>query len=371
MFFEIAKNAHPGGFPQAEQRVNWRVALLILAAYNALVIINIPQVYIYNAQSSQPLIWWIPIAQIFWGYNLWTIITPIILYLGYYYPIGRKHFLHNFTMHLIVGILAGIFIYFWDSVGSWILGTGKIESLGSMFYKTPVLIRYISGSLVHYPVIIITQKAYLHYREAQERAFRLQQAELEVLKTQLQPHFLFNTLNAISALIFIAPQRAAATITELSDLLRLTLSSGKTQEITLKDELDFLRKYIQIQQTLLQERLKVKWSLEPETLDALIPNMLLQPLVENSIKHGIAPKEEGGEIELCFRREGENLRLDVKDNGLGLSSGNIKNGTGIGLENTRMRLNYLYGEDHEIHFVESPNEGLTVSITIPFTSAEN
>lgn len=371
MFSYTAKSANLSTLSQIMHRVNWRMALLILAIYNVLVIINIPQIYINNALSSQPVKWWIPIVQLFWGYNLWTIVTPVILWLGCNFPIGRRHFLRNLALHLFASIFAGLFIHVCDNFGAWILGTGKAESFWGMLSNVQNLVRYISGALVHYPVVIITQKAYLHYREAQDRAFRLQQAELEVLKTQLQPHFLFNTLNAISALVFIAPKIATETISQLSDLLRLALSTGKTQEVTLKEELDFLRKYIQIQQTLLQERLTVKWEIAYDTLDAMIPNMLLQPLVENSIKHGIAPKEKGGEIEIHSQRTDNNLRLEVRDNGLGLAENSLTDQPGIGLENMTMRLRYLYGEDHEIRFIEPPGGGLTVSLIIPFTEQEN
>lgn len=192
-----------------------------------------------------------------------------------------------------------------------------------------------------------------------------------LLKTQLHPHFLFNTLNAISALVYVSPPAATATISQLSDLLRLTLRNNKTQEVTLKEELDFLRKYLQIQQTLLQERLEIIWGISPETLDALVPNMLLQPLVENSIRHGIAPREDGGRIEIFSRYADRELLLEIRDNGPGTVAQNgAQNGTskpgGIGLLNSRMRLKRLYGEAQAFESKAMPGGGWRVSVTIPF-----
>jgi LytS/YehU family sensor histidine kinase len=209
-------------------------------------------------------------------------------------------------------------------------------------------------------------QAAIYSRKYRDREFRLQQAELEVLKMQIHPHFLFNTLNAISALVYASPQNATKTISQLSDLLRLTLNSNKTQEVALKDELDFLRKYIQIQQTLLQERLEIVWKIDAETLDAAIPNMLLQPLVENSIRHGIAPIETGGRIELGSYRQRKKLVIYVKDNGLGLALDKKESSNGVGLINTQARLRHLYEEAHEFHLSEPPDGGLLVKIVIPF-----
>jgi len=169
-----------------------------------------------------------------------------------------------------------------------------------------------------------------------------QQAELQTLKTQLHPHFLFNTLNAIAALVYVSPPEATKTISQLSDLLRFTFHNNKAQEVTLKEELDFLRKYLQIQQTLLQERREVEWAIDPETLDALVPNMIWQPLVENSIRHGIAPKEGGGRIEIFSGGVNDQRLIEIRDDGMGAAG--KENGTGIGLINSRTRLEHLYGE---------------------------
>jgi LytS/YehU family sensor histidine kinase len=190
---------------------------------------------------------------------------------------------------------------------------------------------------------------------------------LNLLKMQLHPHFLFNTLNAISALVYESPRAADRTISQLSDLLRLSLNSGAAQEVSLKDELEFLRKYVQIQQTLLQERLEVRWDIEPAALDAFVPNMILQPIVENSIRHGIAPLENGGRIEVSAGRFDGSLRLSVCDNGIGLAPDERGPRTeGVGLGNMRARLKHLYGGAHQLSLSEPRGGGLEVRLLIPY-----
>lgn len=237
------------------------------------------------------------------------------------------------------------------------------DNVSRIFY----FLHFVSDGFFDYVLILAVLQAIVYFREIQQREFRLQQAELQALKTQLHPHFLFNTLNAISALSFDAPETASRVIAQLSDLLRFSLKSDRSAEITLKEELNFVRKYLQIQQTLLQERLEIKWDISPKTLDAFVPNMFLQPLVENSIRHGIAPKESGGCIEINSRRIGETLEIYVRDNGLGISSNKTNtSGDGIGLTNTRARLRHLYGEAHEFELSEPADGGVMINMTIHF-----
>ena len=196
--------------------------------------------------------------------------------------------------------------------------------------------------------------------------FRLQQAELQTLKTQLWPHFLFNTLNAISALVYSSPKRADLTITHLSDLLRASLKNTRQEEIPLREEVEFLKNYLFIHQTLMEDRLDLDWQVDPDTLDAAVPNMLLQPLVENAIRHGLEPLERGGAIKiLVYRREGT-LVLRVEDNGVGLPEGDAAEGSGIGLSNTRARLYHLYGDAHSFELRGIDGGGVSVEIGIPY-----
>src|SRR5262249_40591374 len=180
--------------------------------------------------------------------------------------------------------------------------------------------------------------------KASQLEARLAQAQLQALKMQLHPHFLFNTLHAISALMRKDVEEADRMITRLSDLLRLTLENVGAQEATLRQELEILGRYLEIEQRRFGDRLQVKMEIEPETLDARAPNLILQPLVENAIRHGIAPRSAPGLIEIRASRAGDKLELQVRDNGVGLPTDHrepIKEG--VGLANTRARLEQLYG----------------------------
>ena len=219
--------------------------------------------------------------------------------------------------------------------------------------------------------IIAASQAINYFRKYQEREFRLAQAQLQALRMQLHPHFLFNTLNAIAELVYSDPKTADRCILRLGELLRFSLASEKSQEVTLKREIDFLEKYVEIQKILMRDRLKVKVSNDPETLDALVPNMLLQPLVENAIKHGISPKPEGGTIEIYSRRLDGELEIGITDDGVGMIEQLDGVQSGVGLINTRERLKHLYGDKHSFDLNSFQGKGVKISIRIPFREAGN
>jgi len=182
---------------------------------------------------------------------------------------------------------------------------------------------------------------------------------------QLQPHFLFNTLNTIYNLAPQNSRKAQLMIARLSELLRLSLEHVSTETVPLQRELEFLNSYLEVEKTRFEERLKIVFDIDPETLDAEVPNMILQPLVENSIRHGIGKKAAGGTIGISSRKTGGRLALLVTDDGKGLSPGLSSVVRGIGLSNTRARLAQLYGQD--FHFDLSPaTEGTKATIEIPF-----
>lgn len=201
-------------------------------------------------------------------------------------------------------------------------------------------------------------------REAQLQA-RLAEARLKTLEAELHPHFLFNTLHAISALVQTNPDAADRMISRLSDLLRLTFDRSGAARVSLQEELEFLQKYLEIEQTRFQDRLTVRYAIDPDTLDVEVPRMILQPLAENAIKHGVSPKSGQGVIEVVSRLENGRIWLEVRDNGVGLSgSARSQFDRGVGLPNTRDRLECLYGDAHSLEFSEG-KAGLTVRIALP------
>lgn len=215
---------------------------------------------------------------------------------------------------------------------------------------------------------------YRRYREREQQAAvlenQLNQARLRTLQAQLQPHFLFNALNSIATLVRRDSAAAEEMITSLSELLRLALSRSSQQEIALREEMEFLNRYLEIQQMRFRDRLTVEQSIEPSALDCAVPAILLQPLVENAIRHGIEPSPESGWVRISAARDGARLTLIVEDNGVGLGqSRSTGTGTGLGLANVRERLEALYPRQHEFQFGERPGRGVIVRISIPWKTA--
>jgi sensor histidine kinase YesM len=204
-----------------------------------------------------------------------------------------------------------------------------------------------------------------YYRESRERELEATQLALENLRSQLQPHFLFNTLQSISTLIHRDPVAADRMLTDLSDLLRLSLRSTASQEVPLRDELDFLARYLEIMRVRFGDRLVIRVDVSPDVLTAMVPSLVLQPIVENAIRHGMADRPDVGHVAVSGRRNGDSLRLEVADDGPGLASS--PPGNGIGLANTRERLARLYGGRGKLEMVE--DQGLTVRMTIPLRTA--
>jgi len=244
---------------------------------------------------------------------------------------------------------------------------------------------------------------YRRFRERERSALVLESslanARLSALRAQLHPHFLFNSLNAIVALLRRDPRLAEATLMSLSDLLRLALSQAEKQEVSLREEMNFVNRYLEIQQTRFGDKLRIAHDIAPATLDCLVPTLLLQPLVENAIRHGIEPAENGGLLRITAFRQNGKLVMTVEDDGVGLETkpvdvGNSinaslaehsttlpiatnelsvtrsapKNGTGIGLTNLRARLDTLYGCEQALELAPRPERGVIVRIEVPWHS---
>ena len=328
------------------------------------------QAVLYSLYTARPQVVR-PLASSLADWYCWAILSPAILALGRRLPLVRRGW---WWRSLPVLFVAGLVFT--------LVKTAMRSGLGWLFPKLPTMaFRNAVLSQFHiqvatFWVILGFGVAFEYYRKYRERELRasqlesrLAQAQLEVLRMQLQPHFLFNTLHTISAFMQEGEiEDADRMITRLSDLLRLALESGGTQEVSLRQEMDFLRRYLEIQQIRFQDQLRVRLDVPDELLDACVPSLILQPLVENAIKHGVTPRAEGGEVTVQAARDDGRLRLAVRDDGPGVPIADPVPGRangGVGLANTRARLQQLYGERQEFVVGNGPDGGALVQLTIP------
>jgi signal transduction histidine kinase len=239
-----------------------------------------------------------------------------------------------------------------------------------------MFLRNLDFLLMTYTTVIGFTYALGYYREVQARSVReanletrLVEARLKTLEAELHPHFLFNTLHAISTLLHSKPEVADRMISRLSDLLRLTFDRSGAAKVALQEELEFLQKYLEIEQIRFQDRLSVHYDIDPAALDAEVPRLILQPIVENAIKHGVSPRTGPGSVHIAARVDGERLLLEVRDNGIGLTGkARLQFDRGVGLANTRDRLECLYGDRGRLEFSEVET-GLTVRIAMPLSQS--
>jgi sensor histidine kinase YesM len=309
----------------------------------------------------------------------WVILTPLIIWTVERFLPEGKHSYRKLTLLILSGIGIVLLQTAYQAIVLPIF-MPSYKFVGSTFWES-YRDMFISNWLLSAALYIMTLGLILiatFYKKYQKRELlstrleaNLSRTRLQLLKMQLHPHFLFNTHNAISELIHNDPNTAEKMLTTLSDLLRISLDKLEIEEVPLQQELEFVEKYIQIEQMRFQERLKFKMNIDPETLDAIVPNMVLQPLIENAVKHGITPLAQGGTIELSCYRKGNQLYLRVSDDGVGLPE---KNGKfvvkGIGLSNTKARLLHLYKDEQSFEINPNNEKGFTVLLKIPFKKEE-
>lgn len=333
------------------------------------------QIALQNQLSEKPIPFWRILSwQLFSGY-VWFAFSPLILWLSARFPFDGGRWRSAVPVHVTASMAIALLEL---AVDAFVLpNLGYLSSYGnSSFwarYKIFLFVNLHFSIAIYWGVVAIHQ-AILYYRKYRERELttskleaRLAQSRLQVLKMQLHPHFLFNTLNAISELTHRDAEAADRMLTDLSDLLRMSFENLEVQEVPLRHELEFLKKYLEIEQMRFNDRLKVKIDISSDTLDARVPNMILQPLVENAIKHGISPRASGGCIEVGADRQNGHLRLVVRDDGLGVPFGDTDAVVeGVGLSNTRRRLRHLYGDDQHMELSGGVGTGTRVDLKIPF-----
>jgi len=336
------------------------------------------QIYFINTRVyGQPIPWGQALSYSLLDWYIWAALAPLVLRLTRLLHLDDQSWSQALRIHLPACVLISLFQpLLLVALTQW-LWRGSVPAYGFLErFQSAFAIKF-PWNVLTYWLIVSFSLALDYYRKYREREMqslqleaRLAQAQLEALKMQLHPHFLFNTLHAISALMYTDLEAADRMLARLSDLLRLTLHNVGAQEVTLKQELEFLERYLEIEQTRFADRLSVQLEIDPAALDAQVPNLVLQPLVENAIRHGIASREEAGRIEVRARREDGMLELEVRDDGPGLPNGDEGAlNEGIGLANTRARLQQLHGAAHRFELVNADGGGLVVSLKIPFKTA--
>lgn len=303
----------------------------------------------------------------FW---LWMLLVPLIARLGRRTAGGdwRRFCLVHIPVSVAMALAqvlvrVGVFWMLWRH------DITNVHSFGA-YLQREFVFNFYFAQLTYWVILAVLRgvDSRRHLRDERLRSAQLEtqlvQSQLHAMRMQLQPHFLFNTLNAISALALAEPNRARKMIARLSDLLRLTLEERHATMVPLSHELEFVRCYLEIQQERFRDRLETSFDVADDTLEAAVPGMLLQPLVENALRHGLLAKSTPGSLLIRIRRDGAHLQLSVEDDGLGLPDGGVVDGVGLGTTRERLRMQFEDAASLAMHAREGG--GTRVELRMPF-----
>lgn len=348
---------------------------LIFGAATAVGVFFASRTYLlYNAYPDNQIGWGRALAPSLTSWYVWALLAPAILWLAARFRFERPGWIRSLAVHLAAGAAFALGHALLD-----FLGGRALPWLPEASLTLPFVVGRLHGNLLTYVAIVGGWNLYEAFRRAHERDVRasrlearLAEARLGALEMQLHPHFLFNTLHAISTLMHRDVDAADRTLARLSDLLRLTLEKAGTQEVPLKEELEFLEQYLEIERTRFGDRLTVDVDVDPDTLDVAVPTLILQPLVENAIRHGVAPRAGAGWVGVRTDRRDGGIEITIEDDGPGLRPAGAREATdprragpGLGLSNCQARLAHLYGDRGELELGSSPRGGLRVSVRVP------
>jgi len=377
MVTAIDSSSGPRRPPFVRERL--RPALFVVAAWSAVGLLSASQYYIAARSLGQSGSLGLQILRELPPWEIWCLLTPLVFLLARRFPLVPGRLLRHLPLHAAAG-LACAFVYlgvyaFWMPIALPFYE----QSFQDLFLG--VFRARMNVAFIMYWALIGVHHAIWRSRQLREHELEservradaadafagLARARLQALRSQLHPHFLFNTLHSIASLMDEDVPTARRLIARLSDLLRTTLEVGESAEVPLEDELGFLERYLDIERVRYGPRLAVTWDAAPDTRTALVPPLLLQPLVENAVRHGIGPLEEGGAIVVRARREDGRLHLQVDDDGRGLRPDPPQEGNGLRI--TRERLRHTYGDAHDLALVARPGGGVSVRIRLPFRVA--
>jgi two-component system, LytTR family, sensor kinase len=356
-------------------RQRWIETAIIFAAWTVFGLITANQDYMRMEMRGNAPPWGTVLRVNLFESFLWAVTTVVVFWLSRLSPLERERMLRGMAVHVTGAVLLSLV-----RVVVVVQVSRHVEWLQERPYNRQFLGAFHQYILFYALLLGIAHAVYYYgrYRERERAAERLAagltEARLQALKMQLQPHFLFNTLNAISALIPAEAKPARRMVARLGDLLRISLDHEETQVVTLREELAFLEPYLEIEQARLEDRLTVAMDIAPEALEAHVPHLMLQPLVENAIRHGIAPRIEPGRVEISATRGAADgrLHLEVRDDGPGIGNENgPRSRKGVGLANIQSRLEQLYDGGHGFELLNRTEGGLIVRISLPFRRAKS
>jgi two-component system, LytTR family, sensor kinase len=375
-------SSRPGPSPRQGRAL--RPALIVVAAWTAVGLLSASQYYLAARSLGRPGNWGLQLLRELPPWQVWSLLTPFAFALARRFPLVPGRLARGLPVHVAAGVACAMIYLAAYALWMYYVMPSYDMAMPDLFMATfrarfnVALILYAGLIGVHHAIWSFGQlrereieTARIQADSARARADAadaragLARARLQVLRSQLHPHFLFNTLHSIASLMDEDVPTARRLIARLSDLLRTTLEVGEAKEVRLADELEFLERYLDIERVRYGTRLRVTWDIAPETLPALLPPLLLQPLVENSIRHGIGPIEEGGTITIHAARIRDRLCIEIADTGPGFQNAGTP-GTGSGLRITRERLQYTYGPDHLLATEAAGRPRAAVRIQIPF-----
>jgi two-component system, LytTR family, sensor kinase len=344
-----------------------KVVLLFFVYAVALTLLEFTYRYLDFVSRQRPTPWQVPFIEQLTGVFGAVALLPVAIWMARKYRLDTYSWARNIPFH-VVAILAGSIVHTTWNWGTRVL-LFPIAGLGPYDYgiMTTRYFMELPIDVTSYAVAVSLATLYYRQLRAAQLEKTLAQAQLQNLRLQLNPHFLFNTLNTISSVMYEDVRIADRMIARLSDLLRSTLDQGDAQEVTLERELEFLRLYVETMKARFEERLEIDVETTAETHGAMVPPLVLQPLVENSIKHGADGQTSKVRIEVRAARDNGSLRLEVRDHGPGIAgTKDAALKSGIGLSNTAERLERLYGGTHRLDLRNCDDGGLVVTLQVPF-----
>jgi len=368
----IAGNSQQANLLGLSRAQGWAILFLI---YTGIFVLIFSYRYLDDLSRQRPGTFTVRFLEEFTGVYSVFLLLPLVLRVANFYLFTVKGWVRQVAFHLVGAVGFSFLHTSLMALSRWILapwiGLGEYD-YGIMRFRYPM---EFSNDLMGYTVIVLVYYFFERLRIAQaqqlaaaELQAKLAQAQLENLRLQLQPHFLFNTLNTISSVMYEDVPAADAMLTQLSELLRLTLRTANSHEIPLAQELEITRLYLQIMQKRFESNLRVTYSVDAALESSLVPQLILQPLVENSLRHGLKDGGAGIDISIGARRENGSLILEVADTGAGLGTqgADAAMSRGVGLANIRGRLEQLYGAAQEFAIANRPAGGAEVTLRVPF-----